>query len=209
MPKGTSLSDEGGVKFYSLKDRPILATWQGMEACVKAGLCRGIGVSNFSVKKLKELLPKCTIPPAINQVECHPYFQQGALLQYCQSKKIHLTCYSPLGSLDRPAQFIAPDEPRVLDDPTLHAIATSLGAKPAQVILKWAMQRGTSTIPKSVHPGRMKENLAAATALVDLEPDAMQVIADLDRNLRLIDGTFWTTPEGSPYTLENLWDEDE
>jgi alcohol dehydrogenase (NADP+) len=178
-----------------------------MEACVQAGLCKGIGVSNFSVKKLQELMPQCTIPPAINQVECHPYFPQNVLKDYCQSKGIHLTCYSPLGSMDRPDQFKAPDEPCILDDPTIHALAKTLKASPAQVILKWALQRGTSTIPKSVHVGRMKENLAAA-AMVDLEPDTMHVIGALDRRLRLVDGTFWTTPAGSPYTLENLWDED-
>ena len=212
-----------GMEFYSLDERPIADTWQGMEACVAAGLTRGIGVSNFSVKKLRALLDTSpTIPPAVNQVERHPFLQQSRLVKFCrENRDIHVTCYSPLGSMDRPAEFKAANEPRILDTDVIVQIAaaappmmtpatgTTRAVTPAQVILKWAMQQGTSTIPKSVNPGRMAENLAAATDMADLSQSDMDAIANLERNYRFVDGTFWTTPAGSPYTLANLWDDDD
>jgi alcohol dehydrogenase (NADP+) len=201
--------DGGGpTEFYSLQERPISETWRGMEECVTAGLTKGIGVSNFSVKKLQSLLDTCTIPPAIDQVERHPFFPQSSLLKFCQAKNIHLTCYSPLGSMDRPAQFKAANEPLLLQSPIVLDIAQRMSITPAQVILKWAIQQGTSTIPKSVNPHRLVENLAAAS-LPDLSVSDMDAMASLGAaNTRLLDGSFWTTPTESPYTLANLWDED-
>jgi alcohol dehydrogenase (NADP+) len=181
-----------------------------MEECVATGLTKGIGVSNFSVQKLQALLDDCAIPPAINQVERHPFFQQSALLEFCQAhRNIHITCYSPLGSMNRPDSSRKDNEPVVLESPVILEIANRLSITPAQVILKWAMQQGTSTIPKSSNPHRLAENLAAAT-LPDLSTANMAALQALSQthNIRLVDGVFWTTPAWSPYTLANLWDED-
>jgi alcohol dehydrogenase (NADP+) len=126
------------------------------------------------------------------------------MLDFCSKNGIHLTAYSPLGSSDRPAGLKAEDEPVLLEDSTIAAIAERRGITPAQVLISWAIQRGTSVIPKSVNPDRMKQNMAAAE--VSLTQDDMQEIAGIDRNRRYINGEFWAL-DGSPYTVANIWDE--
>ena len=187
-----------------LDEMPLLETWRGMEALNEAGLARAIGVSNFSVKKLEALLAEAAIPPSANQVELQPYLQQPALKEFCDARGIELTAYSPLGSRDRPDEFKAPDELDLFQDPTITAIAERLGATPAQVLIRWAIARGTSVIPKSVNPGRMQQNLDATR--LELSDDDMAAIAALDKHRRYITGSFWTQ-FGGAYTLENLWDE--
>jgi alcohol dehydrogenase (NADP+) len=199
--EGFPLSPE---KLISLEDLPILDTWQALEACVDQGLCRHIGVSNFSAAKLQALVTAAKIKPEMNQVELHPYLQQPNLVTFCQSQNIHLTGYSPLGSPDRPAGLKAADEPILLEDPAIIAIADRHGASPAQVLISWAIHRGTAVIPKSVTPARIAQNLAAAElALTD---EDMGAIAALDRQRRYVSGAFWVV-EGGPYTLANLWDQ--
>lgn len=191
-------------EFLSLKEVPLIETWQGMEACVDEGLARHIGVSNFSVKKIENLLPQCRIRPEMNQVESHPYLQQQKLLIYCRQHDIHLTAYSPLGSMDRPSRLKKDEEPILLENGAIKKIAKAHQCSPAQVLIAWALQRGTSVIPKSANPKRLLENFrAAAFTLTD---EDMNAIAALDRHYRYIHGEFWT-PDGSPYTLANLWDE--
>lgn len=190
--------------FIPLSALPLSETWKGMEAVLGQGLCRHIGVSNCSVVKLKELMASATIAPEVNQVECHPYLQQRPLLDFCQDNGILLTAYSPLGSGDRPDSFKAPDEPVLLQDSMIQNIAEDQGITPAQVLLSWALQRGTAVIPKSTHAQRLAENLAADQ--IQLSPAHLEAITTLDRHYRYVDGTFWVR-EGNTYTLENLWDE--
>ena len=190
--------------FLSLDEISIVDTWNEMEACVKAGLTKHIGVSNFSIKKLDSLKETCEIKPEVNQIELHPFLQQNDMLDYCGSEGIILTAYSPLGSTDRPAQFKAPDEPSLMENRTIVEIANENEITPAQVLLCWAVQRGTSVIPKSVNPGRMKQNLDAADHMLS-EKD-MAKIARLDFNGRFIVGGFWVA-ESKGYTLQSLWDE--
>jgi alcohol dehydrogenase (NADP+) len=184
-------------------EAPIHATWAGMEAAVSAGLARHLGISNFSAKKIGELLPHCTIKPEVNQVELHPLLQQTALVAYCASQGIHVTAYAPLGSGDRPAFVKAPDAPVLLDNPVIRSIAEAHGRTPAQVLIAWHVQRGISTIPKSVTPARLRENLAAAQ--LELTSTELERIAGLDQGCRLIAGAFWAI-EGSPWTLQTIWD---
>ncbi len=188
----------------SLAELPPAQTWTAMEALVERGLCRQIGVSNFSIKKLQALLAAADRKPALNQIELHPYLQQPAMLEFCQQQGIHLTGYSPLGSSDRPDSLKAADEPVLLEDPAIAAIAQNHQVTPAQVLLAWAIQRGTAVIPKSVNPERLAQNLVAAE--VSLTPEDMQAIAQLDRHRRYVDGSLWAV-EGSSYTIANLWDE--
>jgi len=183
---------------------PIRDTWEGMEGVLEAGLTRHIGVSNFSSHKLHELLAHCRIRPEVNQVERHPLLQQPALVADCAAEGIHITAYSPLGSQDRPAGLKGADEPVLLKNPVIEAIAAERGCTPAQVLLAWHLQSGISTIPKSVSPARLKENLAAAE--ITLTPADLEQIGALDQNLRLVSGSFWLM-EGSPWSLQNLWDE--
>ena len=190
--------------FIPLDELPLADTWVEMEKAANNGLCRHIGVSNFSIKKLDALLQTVEIKPEMNQVELHPYLQQPALLEFCHSNSIFLTGYAPLGSSDRPARLKVDDEPILLNDPVIEEIADRNKISPAQVLLSWAVHRGTSVIPKSVREERLKENLDAAQ--VPLSKQDLADIAALDKHRRYISGTFWAV-EGGPYTLENIWDE--
>ncbi len=200
-----------GVAFPSSDDDllppaqvPLADTWKGMEAALEAGLTRHIGVSNVSSRKLHDLLAHCRIRPEVNQVELHPLLQQPALVADCTAAGVHITAYSPLGSRDRPAALKGADEPVLLENPVIGAIAAEQGCSPAQVLIAWHLQSGISTIPKSVSPARLRENLAAAE--ISLTPANLERIAALDQHLRLVDGSFWLL-EGSPWTLQTLWDE--
>ncbi len=190
--------------YFTLEEQPLAGTWKAMEDLAEAGLARHIGVSNFSKKKLVDLLPQVKIRPEINQIELHPYLQQKELVDFCHHSKIGTTAYSPLGSRDRPERLKAEAEPVLLEDPTVIAIAKSLGVSVAQVLLSWSIHRGSSVIPKSTNPGRMKENLEAAS--LSLSTHDMDAIGKLDRHRRYISGETWTL-HGSPHTLDSLWDE--
>ncbi|KAK7032411.1 hypothetical protein VNI00_013159 [Paramarasmius palmivorus] len=131
----------------------FVETWQAMEKLVDTGKVKAIGVSNFSIKNLEILLPHCKIIPATNQVEAHPYLPNHELKAYCESKGILLTAYSPLGQP-------RPDVPvGLFDDSDISAIAGRLNIEPAQVLISWAVQRGTIAIPKTENERRMVTNI--------------------------------------------------
>jgi alcohol dehydrogenase (NADP+) len=181
---------------------PIGETWQAMESLVEKGLCRYIGVCNFNLGRLQELKRQASIQPLMNQIELHPYLQQVEMLEYCKASGTLLTAYSPLGSGDRPAGMKKADEPSLLAHPTIIEIAAKNSCSPGQVLLAWALARGTVVIPKSVNPGRLRENLAAAD--LSLGPGDIQAINALEAGYRYVDGSFFTSP-GSPYTTQDLW----
>jgi len=183
---------------------PLADTWAGMEAVLELGLTRHIGVSNISIRKLHDLLTSARHRPEVNQVERHPLLQQRELLAACAAAGVHITAYSPLGSGDRPAALKAADEPVLLDNPVIGSIAREHGCSPAQVLIAWQLQGGLSTLPKSVRPARLRENLEAAD--LQLSPADLERIAGLDQHCRLVDGSFWLL-EGTPWTLQSLWDE--
>lgn len=192
-----------GEDMLSLEDVPIINTWHAMEACHRQGLCRHIGVSNFSEKKISKLLSECSIRPEVNQVEGHPFLQQNDLLNFCKKENILITAYSPLGSLDRPARLIKETDPFIIRNHLIVSLAEEYGMSPAQILIGWAICRGTAVIPKSSNPDRLRENFRAAD--LELACESMDKIAELDQYLRYIDGTIWALP-GSPYTIENVWD---
>ncbi|KAM5354821.1 hypothetical protein ACJ41O_001467 [Fusarium nematophilum] len=131
-------------------------TWRAMEALVRSGKARFIGVSNFTIQQLDKLLALAEVKPACNQVEAHPWFPQTELLEYCKSKEIALVAYSPLGSQPGAMHEV---KARLLDDEDVVAVAEKNGCEPAQVLISWAIQRGTVVIPKSTTPSRIKANL--------------------------------------------------
>ena len=188
--------------FVSLNDLPTTETWAGMEDAFKLGLTNHIGVSNFGIKALQNILAHCTVRPEMNQVECHPYFQQGALLSFCKANDIHFTAYSPLGSSDRPAAIKSKDEPALLEDPVLMKLAEKHMCTVAQLIISWNLHRRTSVIPKSVNAGRIQENFESQD--IRLSDEELQSIANIDKEYRIVNGKFWII-EGGPYTLEGLW----
>jgi len=176
--------DEHGI--LVMEKIPIRETWEAMEELVRAGLVKAIGVANFTAPMLIDILTYATILPAMNQIEIHPYFQQTRLIEFCQSKKIAVTAYSPLGS---PGNFVAKGLPAVLEDEVINKIAQVHQKTNANILVRWAMQRGTVVIPKSITPERIKEN----TDVFDFELSDSEMIdiATLDRKLRFLDPYVW------------------
>jgi len=189
-------------QFLTLEEQPIADTWLGMQEVLDAGLARHIGVSNFSIKKLAQLLETADHRPEMNQVEMHPFLAQNDLKAFCEANKIRMTAYCPIG---RPGSSDVPENaPDLLGHPVVAGIAEQHGCTPAQVVLAWAMERGTSPIPKSTNPKRLAENFASQNVVLTAED--MAALNSLDRHFRYVDGSFWVVP-GGPYTMENLWDE--
>jgi D-xylose reductase len=164
---------------------PISETWQAMEDLVRAGLVRNIGVCNFNVSLLRDLLSYAQIAPAVLQVELHPLLAQEKLLRFCREKGIVVTAFSPLGAASYFSLGMAEPAESVLEHPTVRDAASRHRKTPAQVVLRWGVQRGTAVIPKTTSPERLRENLA----IFDFELSAaeMAAIARLDRNRRFND----------------------
>lgn len=188
--------------FISLNELPNELTWEGMEAAVNLGLTKHIGVSNFGPKALQQLIASAKIKPEMNQVESHPYFQQDDMIALCKAHDIHVTAYAPLGSGDRAAKFKTVDEPVLLQEPVILEMAKSKNVGAGQILISWALHRGTAVIPKSVNPARIAQNFEAQT--VELSENEMQQIATLNKNHRYLSGEHWLY-EGSSYTLESIW----
>ena len=164
-------------------------TWKGMEELVHQGKVKYIGVSNFPISLLHELMSKATIPPIVNQIECHPYLQQIPMIKYCTKRSIHVQAYSPLGT----PGFKQPNEPNILqDEPILAKIAAAHNITVAQVCILWNVQRGTSVVVKSVNPTRQKENLDILNSGITLSEEEMESIATLGkRNYRYFRPEEW------------------
>ncbi|KAI1319834.1 hypothetical protein EDD11_002828 [Mortierella claussenii] len=158
FPKG----EDGKVL---VEDVDFTETYKAMEALIATGKTKAIGVSNFSVKNLEKLLKTATVVPAVNQVELHPENPQWELLEFCQSKGIQLTAYSPLGSTDSP--MIKRDE--------IKKIAEKHNSSNANVLIAWGRQRGTCVIPKSVTEARIISNFKD----IELDSEDLKVLKGL------------------------------
>lgn len=188
--------------YLTPEEAPIIETWKQMEKAKNDGLARHIGVSNFSVKKLTDLIAKATIKPEMNQVELHPLLQQDSLLDYCKSENVHLTAYSPLGSGDRSKEMKGEDEPNMMDIDTLKEIARDRSAIVPQVLIAWHNHRGCAAIPKSTTKDHIIANFQAAD--VSLTDSDMKKITKLDRHYRYITGKFFEEPSKG---YKNIYDE--
>ncbi|XP_022143954.1 NADPH-dependent aldo-keto reductase, chloroplastic-like [Momordica charantia] len=176
----------------------IPSTWKAMEALFDSGKARAIGVSNFSTKKLADLLAIARVPPAVNQVECHPSWQQDKLHEFCKSKGVHLTGYSPLGSPG--TTWLKSD---VLQNPILKEIAEKLGKSPAQVAIRWGIQKGHSVVPKSTNESRIKENFDVFDW--SIPEDLFAKFSEFDQ-ARLLRGTTFANENYVYKTIEEFWD---
>ncbi|KAL8720791.1 MAG: hypothetical protein Q9225_002386 [Loekoesia sp. 1 TL-2023] len=173
----------------------IQETWTAMEELVDKGLAKSIGVSNFRGVLLMDLLRYARIRPATLQIEHHPYLVQEGLVKYAQGEGIAVTAYSSFG----PQSFLeldmkqAKDAPLLLEHPVVKKIAEGKGKTPAQVLLRWATQRGVAVIPKSNNPDRLKQNLDVLG--FDLSEGEMGEISGLDRGLRFNDPLNYGVPQ--------------
>jgi diketogulonate reductase-like aldo/keto reductase len=143
----------------------LLETWQALERLVDDGHCRSIGLSDISLEKLREIVAAARIKPAVVQVESHPYLPEWDLFDFCREHGIVLQAFAALGHAM---------EPRVIDDPVIKAIAKRVDKTPAQVVLAWAVQRGTAFLTTSTNPRHIFENFDISA----LPEDAMQDIRD-------------------------------
>ncbi|KAG5683451.1 hypothetical protein PVAND_012730 [Polypedilum vanderplanki] len=134
----------------------ILDTYRAMEELVDAGLTKSIGISNFNIKQVEYITKNARIQPVTNQVECNPYLLNKELSDFCKSKNIVITAYSPLGSPGRP--WATPDDRVLLKEPKLLEIAQKHNKTPAQILIRYQIQRGHVVIPKSVTKDRIISN---------------------------------------------------
>eukprot|EP01018_Ginkgo_biloba_P034538 Gb_39694 [translate_table: standard] len=188
-----------GFNPENMEPLDIPSTWKAMEKLVAAGKARAIGVSNFSTKKLQDLLTYAKVLPAVNQVECHPMWQQHSLRTFCKSHGIHVSAYSPLGSPGTGWIKV-----KVLEHPVVKEVAEELGKTPAQVALRWGIQSGCSVLPKSTSEERIKSNLEVFEWSIPKELfDQFYKI----QQVRLVRGDFLVHETFSPYkSVEELWD---
>jgi D-xylose reductase len=164
---------------------PVSETWQAMEELVRAGLVRNIGVCNFNTSILRDLLAHAEIPPAVLQIESHPLLTQDKLLRFCRDEGIQVTAFSPLGAASYFSLGMAEPSESVLEKPVIREIAAAHARTPAQIVLRWGVQRGTAVIPKTTRPERLAENIALFD--FELTADEMSSITALDRNRRFND----------------------
>ncbi|WP_274603239.1 aldo/keto reductase [Blautia glucerasea] len=145
-----------------------LGTWQALEKILDSGRALSIGVSNFQIHHLEELKKVSGIIPAVNQIECHPLCYPRELIEYCESEGIQVQAYAPLA---RGAYF---------DNDVMCVLATKYARTPAQIGLRWAIQKGISVIPKSVHPDRIASN--GNIFDFTIEDEDMAIIDTLDED---------------------------
>ena len=169
--------DSDGNVIYD-KEVSLMDTWRAMEKLVDGGKCRAIGLSDVSPEQLREVFEAARIKPAVVQVESHPYLPQTECLEFCESHGVVLLAFAPLGHGIKPG---------VLEDATIVAIAQRVHQTPAQVLLAWAIQRGTAVLTTPKTPGRARENFDIAP----LPADAMQEIQAIPTRQRfnLVTGT--------------------
>jgi diketogulonate reductase-like aldo/keto reductase len=156
--------DEQGRVIYD-SGITLVETWQAMERLVDEGHCRSIGLSDVTLEKLREVVAAARIKPSVVQVESHPYLPEWELLEFCGEHGIVLQAFAAVGH---------GLEPKLIEDPVITAIAQRVHKTPAQVLLAWAVQRGTAFLTTSTKPPRIQENFDIST----LPEDAMQEIRD-------------------------------
>lgn len=147
------------------------ATWRGMEAVLKAGLTRAIGVCNYGVHQLSALLQSgVEVVPMVNQIEVSPFVQRDDIIKFCGEHKIAVEAYSPLCKASR------------LQDPRLTMVGSKYNCTPAQLLLRWGLQRNLVLIPKTVNANRMAENMASLDDSIDIDAEGMSIMSRWDEN---------------------------
>ncbi|CAL4971746.1 unnamed protein product [Urochloa decumbens] len=156
------------------------STWHAMEDLVNMGLVRSIGISNYGVFLTRDCLAYAKIKPAVNQIEMHPYFQRDSLVKFCQKHGICVTAHTPLGGSTANAKLFG--SLSCLEDPVIKGLAEKYGKTPAQLVLRWGLQKNTVVIPKTSKVERLQENLEVFD--FDISDEDMEEIKAVDRNHR-------------------------
>ena len=167
-----------------------LEAYRALERLLADGNVRAIGVSNFMVEHLTALLDRATVVPAVNQIECHPYFQQPDVQRFGAERGVLTQAWSPIGGI---TFYRDGSHGSTLEDPVIADIASAHGKTPAQVMLRWGLQHGRSVIPKSTRPTRIEENVDVFD--FEVSADEMAAIDGLDTGRR-------GGPEPDAITLE-------
>nr|QFR37202.1 aldo-keto reductase [Cyberlindnera americana] len=166
-----------------VRDISYNETWKAMEELLDTGKVKAIGISNFALCEVEDLLNNCTVKPAVHQMEIHPYLKQEEFLKYHADKGIHVTAYSGFGNQNPSYQLSG--EPRILSHPKVLEISENTAKTPAQILVAWAIQRGVSIIPKSITPERIDENLVGQG--IKLDEEDFKAISSLGYNFRYCD----------------------
>ncbi|KAM0434688.1 hypothetical protein ACHAPT_003787 [Fusarium lateritium] len=185
------MDEEGTVK---PDNTPIRETWEALETVVDEGIAKSIGVSNFQAQSLYDLQRYARHPVSALQIEHHPYLVQPDLIAMAQENKITVTAYSSFGPQsfkELPGIFSkrAHGAEPLLEAELIKGLADKYSKTPAQILLRWATQRGIAVIPKSNNPGRLAQNLDVVG--FDLAEDEIESISALDRGLRFNDPGFY------------------
>ncbi|CAK9795127.1 Aldo-keto reductase family 1 member B10 [Anthophora plagiata] len=195
--KGLWPVDEKGNPLYGNED--YLDTWRGMEECVKLGLTKSIGLSNFNSQQIDRILSAATIKPVMNQIECHPNLNQKKLRDFCAKRDIAVTAYSPFGSPRR--SWAKSTDPNVtIDAPEIVAIAKKYGKTSPQVVLRYLIDIGTIPIPKSSSKDRIKQNIDVFD--FKLTPEEIASIDKLDTGLRICPAIEFKGHKDYPFNIE-------
>ena len=164
---------------------PVAETWGAMEELVDTGLVRTIGVCNFGISLLRDLQAGARIQPSSLQVEMHPRLTQEKLLRFCNQENIAVTAFSPLGAPSYVPLGMAKETDSLLINQDILEIADVVQRTPAQVLLRWGVQRGTAVVPKTSQPKRLKENISLFD--FSLSEEQMLIIDGLNKNHRFND----------------------
>ena len=168
--------DESGNKV--LDKIPNYKTWADLESCVNKGLTKSIGVSNFNVQSLMDIMTYAEIMPATNEIELHPYLAQEGLVKFCKKYDILPIGYCPLAR--------SGDDGGIYSDENIEKICEKYNKTPAQICLRWGIDRGYPVIPKSSNVERLKQNFE--TLSFELEKEDVDRISDLNKDMRIVYG---------------------
>lgn len=178
-----------------IDDISYVETWKAMEKLVASGLTISIGVSNFTIGQMEEIKAAAEVPCVMNQIEIHPALDQTELIEYCKSKDVALTAYSPFGSPDR--SWASDKDPALLSSPVVKEIADAHNCTAGQVLLAYHLNQDIIVIPKSVTESRIKENFGALG--VKLTADEIQKLKELNCNFRACPAKFLSEHPHYPY----------
>ena len=153
------------------KNKKYVDTWKAMEKLYKEGRIRAIGVSNFEPEWIQGIIDNCDVVPMVNQVECHPYFQQEKLHEYCKTAGVQLQAWAPLA------------QGKIFGDEKLKKLAEKYEKSVAQFVIRWGLQCGVTTIPKSINQDRIISN--ADVFDFDISPEDMDVMKSFDVSARV------------------------